>query len=74
MLQRRPDLGIHFTIPFNLGSPKPDIGCGPFEQGAVMAMPETAMRKNNSFVPRENNIRSPGQCLDMQAIPESTFK
>jgi hypothetical protein len=74
MLQRRSGLGVHFAIPFYLGSPKLDIGGWPSEQGAVMPMPETSMRKDNGFVSRENNIRFSWKVSDMEAEPESPGK
>jgi hypothetical protein len=69
MLQRRADIDIHFAIPFDLGMPKLDIGCGPFEQKAHGHARNSHAQRQPLYSGKQYPAFTEG--VDMEAEPES---
>lgn len=52
-------------------SPEFSAGLGPFEQVAVVSMPEASVHEYNSTPAGQNDVGFPGQVPDMKAIAEA---
>lgn len=60
-------------IGFDLLSPEVGAGAGPFEQMAVVAMPEAAVNENDGLEAGEDHVRLAGKPLVMQPVAQSTL-
>jgi hypothetical protein len=58
-------------VVFYLFTPEGRSSLRPFEETAIMAMPETAMNKNDGAKASQHNIRFSWKVADMQPKPES---
>ena len=63
-------LPVASAIAENLVPPKPSPGCGPFEQVAIMAVPEAAVYLDDGMVAWEQEIRFARKIRIVESIPE----
>lgn len=62
---------VQIAIPIDLLMPELLASDWPFEQVAVVAMPEAAMNKYHSPVFRKNEVGFTGQSFVMQSVSEA---
>jgi hypothetical protein len=60
--ERGVSAGINFPVPGYLCAPEVRARRWPFEQMAVVPMPEAAVRKNHCLMSRKYNVRLARQC------------